>query len=192
MKKKLRDIATIRMGQSLREAPESAESGKCRLLRMRDVAEDGSIEWDSLMRVDLDIITKEERFLRKGDIVFKAKGFSMYAVVIDRDESNVLATAPFVIIRAASEVLPEFLAWQINQRRVQQQLARRTLGAALPFVSTSVLASLKIALPEIDVQRKIAMLDKLAKREKQLSERLSEKRSQLIKYAANEMLRQSI
>ena len=76
-------------------------------------------------------------------------------------------------------MLPEFVAWAINQPRAQRHFDRFARGTNMRMIPRAVLTDLEVTLPALDVQRRVVALDTLARRERTLSIRVAEKRRRL-------------
>ena len=87
-----------------------------------------------------------------------------------------------VIPEAPHTVIPECLAWFINQSPAQgylHNLARR--GTHMPVVPKSAFENLQVNIPDIKTQEKIVKLNSLAKTEKALLNNIQGKRTLLIR-----------
>jgi len=95
---------------------------------------------------------------------------------------NTLAASYFFILKVKSEnILPDYLAWFINQAPAQGYLhnfARR--GTHMPVVPKSVFENLKVYVPDIETQKKIVKLISLTEKERNLLQSLQERRDLLI------------
>ncbi|TAN45645.1 MAG: restriction endonuclease subunit S [Nitrospirae bacterium] len=181
MKKKLTEIADIQLGYQFRKKIEPVDNGTHRVIQIRDFDEDHILNRENLSRVHID--KPAEKFLiRKGDLLFLSRGNRNWAAPIVNPIERTVAVSHFFVIRSKSQaVLPEYLAWYINQSSAQEYLhniARR--GTHMPLIPLSAFCGLPVALPNIETQRKIVELSKLSEREKRLLSYLQEKRSQLI------------
>ena len=66
---------------------------------------------------------------------------------------------PLYILRPRQRVvLPEFVAWAINQPRAQRHFDRFARGTNMRMVPRAVLTGLEIALPDLEVQRRVVAL----------------------------------
>lgn len=120
--------------------------------------------------------------LRNGDVMFMARGFRNFSVLIKEIPDNVLAAACFFIVRPRTEkVIPEYLSWYLNQPPVERYLQRHIgRGVNMPVVQRAVLEGVDVPLPPLEIQRKVADLNELMGREMDLVVRLAEKRKMLI------------
>ena len=97
-----------------------------------------------------------------GDVLYSMIGTIGNPVVVEDDrEFSIKNVALFKM--GGSVVLPEFLKYLLLSNIVEHQLNRLTRGGNQKFVSLKILRSLKIPLPPLPVQKKIAdILDRAA------------------------------
>ena len=176
----LSEIADIYSGYLFRTKVENVEKGSFQVLQMANVAKSGDIDWSSLSRVNIDSV-KSIQMIQRGDILFKAKGFSHTAILVDRTEKNTIASSFFFIVRVNSmNVLPEYVTWYINQKPAQQYLARTSAGTGIRYVNRANLRGLEIVVPDLVTQKKVVKLHTLNQREKHLLTEIQKKRQKLI------------
>lgn len=87
----------------------------------------------------------------------------------------------FVLKIKDKQILPDYLAWYINQPPAQEYLhinARQ--GTHMPLIPMSAFKGLTVEIPSVETQRSIVELSGLMGQEKKLLARLEEKRSRLI------------
>jgi hypothetical protein len=179
---KLKKIAKIQSGYISRGKIDPHEDGTCLLLQAKDVDGDRlSYRSDALVRF-LPKLSVKDRFLKSGDILFMARGARNFSVLIDKLPDSVLAAACFFVVRISnSEILPEYLCWYLNQSPVEEYLKRFSgRSVHMPVVRRSVLESIDIPLPQIEVQRQVSALNKLLVKEQDLYKELAEKRKTLM------------
>ena len=179
---KLKKIAKIQSGYISRGKIDSREDGTCFLLQAKDVDGDRlSYRTDALVRF-LPRLSGKDRFLENGDILFMARGARNFSVLIDELPDSVLAAACFFVVRVSnSDILPEYLCWYLNQSPVEQYLKRFSgRSVHMPVVRRSVLESIDIPLPPIEVQRQVSALNKLLVKEQDLYKELADKRKTLM------------
>ena len=178
MKKKITEIADIQIGYQFRKKIEPAEDGTIRVIQIRDFDENHILNKEGLSRVRID--TPVGHYLIcKGNVLFLSRGTRNWAVAIGDDLKNTVAVAHFFVIKMRSEtVMPEYLAWYINQPAAQEYLhniARR--GTHMPLVTLSAFKELTIEVPDMATQHSIVALGRLMEKERILSNELQEKRN---------------
>ncbi len=178
---RLPQISEIQTGFTLRKRLETSLSGGVLSLQLRNLGRNGVDSPDCLDRLPLEDI-KQRYLVSSGDVLFRSRGERTTACALDeRFSEPAVAVSPIVILRPdTSLVLPDYLAWSINQRAAQRHLDDDARGTSMRMVPKSALDSMEIDLPDIETQRRIIALDDLARREHRLSQRLAETRRQLI------------
>ena len=120
----------------------------------------------------------------KEDILFQARGIEHFAHCIEDALKDTLAAGSFYILRMQSEdLLPQYLAWWLNQSKAQAWLRAQARGTGISFVSKHILSRLRVRIPPISIQKKVVKIVTLASREQFLLERLAQTRSRLVKAA---------
>ena len=179
---KLKTITEIQSGYRSRTKIDPRDDGICLLLQAKDVDGDRlSYRTDALVRF-LPRLSGKDRFLKKGDILFMARGARNFSVFIDELPDSVLAAACFFVVRVSnSDILPEYLCWYLNQSPVEEYLKRFSgRGVHMPVVRRAVLETIEIPLPPLEVQKQVSALNKLLVKEQDLYRKLAEKRKNLM------------
>ncbi|MBA4391078.1 MAG: hypothetical protein C0399_09080 [Syntrophus sp. (in: bacteria)] len=182
MKQKIKEIADIQMGYQFRGKVEPDPKGTHKVVQIRDFDEFLNLHVEGLCAVtpkgDATRYT-----VSKGDVLFLSRGHRNYAIPIMDHLENTIAASYFFILRTRTNtVLPEYLAWYLNQVPAQEYLyniARR--GTHMPLVPLSAFADLVIEAPDIKTQSTIVELSKLMEQEQKLLDRLQARRSQFIR-----------
>jgi restriction endonuclease S subunit len=91
-------------------------------------------------------------------------------------------------VRDTQTLLPQFLAWQINQAPAQRYMRKNAEGTDQLSIRRGVLEELPIALPSVSQQSSLIDLDKTIRQERALHERLIRNREQQIEAMALELL----
>jgi restriction endonuclease S subunit len=163
----------------MRGKAESRKAGNFRLIQIRDMSPDGSINMESLARVAAPAATSDH-LLREGDVLLVARGSRNRAWAIGPVEDQTIAGAQLFQIRPNSSLLPKYLAWLMNERKTQQYLESHLTGSYIPFLPKEALEKLEIDIPPLETQRKIAELAELANKEQQILEEIKLKRRQVM------------
>lgn len=181
MKKKITEIADIQLGYQFRKKIESVDHGAQRVIQIRDFDDNHILNNKNLSRVRIDK-PAEQYMINRGDVLFLSRGHRNWAAPIVDDLLATVAVSHFFVIRPKQHnVLPEYLAWYINQAPAQEYLhniARR--GTHMPLIPLSAFVELQVDMPDIETQKRIVELSRLMEQEKQLASVLHEKRSLLI------------
>ena len=70
--------------------------------------------------------------------------------------------------------------WALNQDFMKPQIQKYLKGTILPFISKDALATFRIPLPNIDIQKKIINLLRLRAQEKEIQEVIDKKKNTLM------------
>lgn len=123
----------------------------------------------------------EKHLLKDGDVLFAAKGTKNFAAVFENhNEPSVASTSFFVIRPTDNKVLPQYLAWFLNNHNTQTLLKGQAIGTSIPSISKQVLENLEIALPSIETQKTILQITKLRNMEKSLKQKIETLREKQI------------
>ncbi|MEI6895286.1 MAG: restriction endonuclease subunit S [Colwellia sp.] len=188
MNKTLSEIAIVKAGHPFRgKIPENKE-GNAQVVQIRDIDNDGSIHWNQVIRSNLEG-RKTPDWLQKGDILFAARGIRNAAAYIGKvTEPTVCAPHYFLIQVTDSKILPEFLAWQLNQKTAQRYFANSAEGSAQMSIRRAVLEATPLVVPCIEKQVAIIGFDNKVKQEKHLLNALINNRAQQMQAIAKELL----
>ena len=177
---KISGLSTIHTGYTTRSRLETADRGGVLAIQLGDLSPDGHVNPKRLTRVRLGALP-DRYFVSAGDVVFRSRGERNTAFALDaRFKEPALAVLPLFVLRPKADiVLPEYLAWAMNQLPAQRHFDSFARGTGLRMVPRSSLDTLDISLPDLETQRKIVAIDALAARERALSVLAADKRRQL-------------
>jgi restriction endonuclease S subunit len=182
MRKKITEIAEIRLGYQFRRKIEPDSDGSHKVIQISNFDEGRNLNANSLISVKLDK-SAGKYLVNRNDVLFLARGHRNWAAPVTVPLNDTVPVGHFFILRPKTDkVLPEYLAWYINQAPAQEfihNIARR--GSHMPLVSKSAFAGLQIELPDLRTQSAIVELSKLFGKEQELLEELQDKRAQMIK-----------
>ena len=118
-------------------------------------------------------------YLRAGDLLFLAKGSRNDAVVVGDVPGNTVCTPNFYHIRLRPQVddlLPAFLAWQLNHLDAQRYFSVCAQGSAARSITKTQLGELPVMIPPIAGQKSMIHLVEAAARETRLLNELIDNR----------------
>ena len=149
----LSEIATISSGYLFRCKVLHKESGEYYVIQMKDIDEYNNLDVSRIERVDIQNV-KDVHIVNQGDILFKSRGQQHLATVIDRQMDNAIAVSQFFIIRIIrKDILPEYLAWYLNQKPAQQYFVRIAAGGLTAHINMKNLEQLEVVIPPIEIGR---------------------------------------
>lgn len=175
----LKDIATIRSGYLFRERIIPDASGQYRVVQVGDIAPDAGFSDSSLVYISLPDV-KRSQILEKGDVLFISRGPRKHAIAITRPIENTIATSQFFVLRPDERVMPEFLAWYVNQRPAQRYIEEHSTGTSASLINLEAMKGLPVETPALEIQAGITKIHQLSLREKELMEAIKNKRRALI------------
>lgn len=185
----LADVTQVQSGHPFRGSVPPIADGNAFALQMRDVSLDDGISWNGLVRTQIDG-RKTPEWLKLGDVVFVARGARNFALCLQEVPFPVVCSQYFFLLRVrdSAELLPEFLAWQINGAPAQRYLASNAEGSDQLSIRRGVLENITIVVPPIAKQRLIIALARQARQEKKVLESLILNRQKQLDALANELL----
>jgi restriction endonuclease S subunit len=123
----------------------------------------------------------DKHLLKEGDVLFSAKGGKNFAAVFENhNEPSVASTSFFVLRPSDNKVLPQYLAWFINNNTTQTLLKAQAVGTSIPSISKQVLENLEITVPNTETQKIILQITKLRNKEKSLKQKIETLREKQI------------
>lgn len=180
MKTRLAGATDVRMGFHIRGRVQEELGGNALLLQIRDVDDKGHFDEKSL--TVLDVPNLKNHSLRASDVVFLARGVRRHAFLFEGSLSDAIVPASyFMVLRAKVDLVdPKYLVWAINQASFQIQIEAASTKSAVPQITKAALIELKIELPDLAIQQRIAEVDRLMKIEWKLTQHLQNRRTVLL------------
>ena len=178
----LRDISEIRAGYTFRGRIEPKSGGRYCVVQIKDLDIDGLFQPGELLRTTLPHVNSNY-LVRRGDVLFVARGERKRAVVVDDILPNTIFGAQFFNCRPKSAIDPTYLAWFINQKPAQHYLEQHSRGSNVRIVTKESLGQLVVTVPPLEIQQKIARVYRLSQQEMKLFAEIQAKRSQLVEIA---------
>lgn len=188
--KELRNLVDVQAGHSFRGSVPLVEAGNAYALQMRDLSPAGEVGWDGLVRTEVDT-AKPIQWLEPGDVVFVARGARNYAVCLREIPKPTVCSPNFFLLRIKSpDLLPDFLAWQINRAPAQRYLASNAEGSDQLSIRRPVLEAMPLAIPPLRQQQLIVSLAEAATAEERKLQALIRNRQQQLDALALALLSQ--
>lgn len=185
----LGEACEIRTGYTARTAlVESAERG-VPAIQLRDLHSE-LVHLGSVGKYALD--GKLDRYLvGSGDILFRSRGDKNTASIAQGEPGeSAVALLPVMVIRPkVDDLLPEYVAWSINQLEAQRHLDVGARGTKLRMIPRECLERLPLYVPSVSVQRMVTKLDALSAKETQLLHELADTKRKFTKFALLQQVR---
>lgn len=189
----LNGFASVRSGLVLsRKKSKGGEGELYALLTLRSVKEEGVLDMSAVdMYVSTSVLPSVYQ-TAVGDVVVRLT-WPYSAVLIDEQSSGMLVSSHFVIIRPDREKLnPGYLHWVLNRQSTRRLIYENTSANMLNAVRPQFFSELKISLPPMVEQKKIAELQLLTRRERILQEMLMQERSNLAKVLTEKIYNKTV
>lgn len=142
------------MGYTFRSTLEKQADGDVLVLQARNILEGAIIKEGDLLRAYLGN-NRTNALAKDQDVVLSSRG-SFKAAVIQVGAGHVVAASSVYLLRLKSiEVLPEYLAIYLNSDLAQRQIKERVTGVVIGALLRRDLEELEVAVPSLEIQRKI-------------------------------------
>lgn len=182
------EVASISAGYPFRGRIDELPAGDVAVVQMRNASPEVGIDWEDLVRVELPRTT-DKALLHSGDIILSTRGGRNFAYCIDGGRGPLVCSPHFFVIRLMRDhIIPEFLAWQINQTPAQQYLAAGATGSHILNLKRSVVEQLPIVVPKFERQSCVVEIDKAFQAERRVLNQLIQNRTNEMNAVANELL----
>ncbi len=180
MKYLLKEIARVQMGLSFRSRIEPEADGNIAVIQMRDLTVRGKLGRHNLVKVKMNGIN-DRHLVRRKDLIFRSRGKTTNATIIDKEIEFAVVAAPLLRIRVTSKnILPEYLCWFVNQKAAQGFLHSRATGTAMVMIGKSALDGLQVPLPTLENQEHIVALADWSEKEQWLMRDVAERKAKLV------------
>ena len=154
----LKELAEVSTGYPFRTGLNDDPSGVIRVIQMRNITFSG-VEWEQAVRVSFEE-NMRSYFLCSGDILFVMRGGKYYATHIQDVPQQAVASMHFfrVRIKPKKDVIPEFLAWQLEQAPAQRYYSSVEAGSAQKSLRLADFSEIPIVLPSLDRQHMLTQV----------------------------------
>lgn len=187
---RLGNCVQLRAGYAFRTAIQECEDGPLLAVQLRDFRGSNKLHWEDAARTIVQRAPAKDELLRPEDILFAFRGTRYFAALLDEVPDNAVASNQFMLMRVpeGGDLLPAFLAWQLNQFPAQKYFERSAVGTAQQSLRRGAIEALKIAIPPLATQQKIAALARLERRERETLEAIIQIREEQMKIVAQAVL----
>lgn len=178
-------LSSLQGGYPFRGSIEESAEGDTLAVQMKDVDPEHGVNWSGVTRTKL-VGRKQPCWLKADDVLFVSKGARFYAVCIDEPPRAAVCSPHFFLLQVMprAELLPAFLAWQINQPPFQRQLQQAAEGSSQLSIRRPVLESLTLCVPSLADQQRIVALANLVCQERRILHQLIHNREQQLQALA--------
>jgi restriction endonuclease S subunit len=191
---KLKDIASVMVGYTFREAIIPEKNGNIFVFQAKDLVR-GEFMTDvtSLKLIALDTVSYNG-YLKKGDVLIVARGMKagvFRSTIFKSDASNVVASSSVHVIRITTpSILPEYISYYLNSKKGQNSLSEIVTGSYIGVLPRRSLEQLNIPIPNLRKQRAIVGLHQNIQTQQKIQYRQNELKQQVIEAALTNITRQ--
>lgn len=166
---------SVSSGFSFREKIKNDPNGNIRVIQLKDFENNYTSIGEDCYIVDGSKI-KNKYILNSGDILFISKGSNNYALSFYKkdDFPSIASSSLFVIQVDETVAYPPYIAWYINQKKIQTYLKTNEMGTYVPNINKSTVEQMPIELPTIEKQMLIAKIAELNNKEQNIYHRITE------------------
>lgn len=183
---KLADIASIRQGHPFRGAIAAVSDGPVRVIQLKNLSASGVHDPNDLLRTRLHP-RKTPDWVQEADVLLAARGAHPLAVLLCNPPVDTVCSPHLYVIRVTDQeqVMPAFLAWQLNQRGAQEHLRRQSAGSRQQSLRKMAIEELAVHLPPLLHQQRIVAIARAAQLEKyQCEQMIAARHEEVARYAA--------
>lgn len=186
---KINKLSELRAGYQLRDRVDPDPNGKIKFIQISDL--DRESGQANLAKSDLITIDKAIDYgkyeLRESEVLFLSKGSKPGAFTVPGVTEwvgrgyHVMPMSHFLILDCdKSRIYPPFLVWSLNQKFMEPAIKASMKGSGIPFIAKSDFMEIKIPVPELEIQKKIAQLSSLRNQEVALAKKREDLLGQLL------------
>jgi len=133
-----------------------SDAGNIATLRTTDISEDGRISYHTMPRAQLDEARFSNHFLEQGDLVITRSGRVGTTAIFDSFPDPVLPGAFLIRFRLKTCADPYYFRYYFNSRLGRSRLLSVARGVAQQNINITNVEKLRVPLPPITDQRRIA------------------------------------
>ncbi len=126
-----------------------------RFLRITDI-QNGRVEWDSVPGCKISDAETEQNRLSDGDIVFARTGATTGKSFLIKSPPKAVFASYLIRMRLNEECDPEFFSLFLQGEDYWRQIRSQARGGAQPNFNASMLSALRVKLPDLPEQRRLA------------------------------------
>ncbi|TXD84940.1 restriction endonuclease subunit S [Subsaximicrobium wynnwilliamsii] len=167
-------------GHSFRDKIKHTHNGSLRVIQLKDFEENYTVIGNDCVLVDGEKI-KTKNYLENGDVLFISKGANNFAVsYMGFDDIPTIASSALFVLKINKNLAnPDFVAWYINQSKVQNYFKTNEAGTYTTSINKATIEHAPIILPSLEMQTKIAKIANLHNQELVLNNKIIELKNKL-------------
>ena len=170
----LKEVADIAAGFPLRGSADALDEGVTPFIQMKNVDPEDGIRWHEVAHVELPSV-RSPKLLSDSDVIFASRGTRNYAYAVTGGPEHSACSPHFFVLspKELTRLLPEFLAWQINQKPAQDYIQRIAVGTqAIMTIRRAGLEAMPLVVPPMREQELIVEFWRASQKERAALNRL--------------------
>jgi type I restriction enzyme S subunit len=137
--------------------------------------------------------SRARRIVRDGDVIISTVRTYLQAIApVENPPDNLIVSTGFAVVRPSNLLDQRFCKYALRANRFLWEVESRSTGVSYPAINASDLGDIRVSLPELDVQRRIAhyldcetaRIDGMIAEKERMLALLGEKRAALISLVA--------
>lgn len=167
-------------GYSFRGKIKHVHNGGVRIIQLKDFEDNYTSIGNDCFLIDSEKI-KSKYYLKTGNVLFIAKGTNNFAIVFKGlDDIPTIASSAIFVLNVNKDIAnPDFIAWYINQSKVQNYFKTNEAGTYVTSINKTTLEDTPIALPSLELQAKIAKIANLHNKELAINSKILDLKNKL-------------
>lgn len=184
----LGEVAGIRQGHPFRGGIAAVPDGPVRVIQLKNLGAHDLLEREHLLRTALRT-RKPPDWVQDQDVLIAGRGNHPMAMLLHQPPDFTVCSPHVYVVRVTTaNVLPAFLAWQLNQRAAQCYLRQQAAGSRQSSLRKDALAQLPLHIPPLAHQRRMVAVAQAAQAEQRCLEALIHIRQQELAVVAETLL----
>lgn len=170
MQYKLKHIARLMSGITVRESLDTVSKGSYKLLKLSDLPKNTStFDASGLTSIDWNAGSVQQKLKYQSIILFN-RGKPTAYLFTGKEPDNVLVSHIFTIIDLHNKsILPEYLVWYLNHTDIaKNHFSKNQQGTNMLMTSIHTIQELPVVIPPILEQKEILMREHELSAEKEL------------------------
>lgn len=184
----LYELAEVSTAVVFRDGPPVEDiDGNAKALAIRDLVRDRSIDWRELSQVRI-----EEKLMHNcliaGDVVLPSRGDRYRAWYFEGADVRVFPIGQINVVRVKLRLDSRYLAWYLNRSATQIQITGSLTGTNIKALTKTALLNLRIEVPSLALQRRIAWIHHTGERIAEIRNRINDLERAEITYLTDKLL----
>ena len=150
------EIAEIASSINYGVSESAKASGQYKLLRITDI-QDGKVFWESVPFTDYPEDKAKAFELSDGDILFARTGATVgKSYLVNSAPNNAIFASYLIRVQYSRSVIPQYIKYFFESGYYWDQISSSSVGVGQPNVNGTSLGKLRIPLPPVSEQERIA------------------------------------